>query len=258
MKKILTVGAFAAIAGASALSGVAYAEEAAAPAPEYTLTGNMTVASDYRFRGLTQTNFRPALQGGFDFAHSSGFYIGNWNSNISWIEDAVGVNAPLEMDFYGGFKHELWGGVTGDVGVLQYYYPGSKAIAGVAETAHTTEMYVALSYGPASLKYSYSVSDTFGFINSDGSYYVDFSVNYPTDFWGITLNGHVGYQKIDGQGSSKFDYTDWKIGLTKDLGNGFSLSAAYIDTNTKDGSYLSKDFKDAGRGTGVVSLTKVF
>ena len=81
----------------------------ATPAPEASpVTANVTVVSDYRFRGISQSNQKPAIQGGFDYAHESGFYVGNWNSSISWISDGnPSVSAPIEMNFYGGFKKEL-------------------------------------------------------------------------------------------------------------------------------------------------------
>ena len=80
------------------------------------VTGNVSLVSDYRFRGLTQTFEEPAFQGGFDYAHSSGFYVGNRNSSIS---DTFYGGSPLEMDFYAGYK-PTFGAVTGDVGILFY------------------------------------------------------------------------------------------------------------------------------------------
>lgn len=60
-----------------------------AAASDFSLSANVSLASQYRFRGLMQTNNKPAIQGGFDSAHSSGFYLGNWNSNISWLSDSA-------------------------------------------------------------------------------------------------------------------------------------------------------------------------
>jgi len=206
----------------SALAGGALAQSAPAPAPAPAtspITANVTVVNDYRYRGISQSNLQPAIQGGFDYAHESGFYIGNWNSSISWISDAYGQNgsaggkgsagkaisAPVEMDFYAGFKKELIApGFASDIGVLQYYYPTSsspwKQISPQAANPNTTELYVAqnFTFGPLSgfVKVSYSVSTLFGFANSTGSYYPDLTVNYDTGIWGLTLNGHVGYQFI--------------------------------------------------------------
>ena len=125
----------AAVALLASLSTVAFAADEPA-APEVSpITANVTVASSYIYRGITQSNNKPAIQGGFDYAHESGFYVGNWNSSISWISDsynavsppvksAPSTSAPIEMDFYAGFKKELIGeGCASEFGVLQYYYP---------------------------------------------------------------------------------------------------------------------------------------
>src|SRR6187551_3923067 len=119
--RIATLTASAAIA-----SGAAAQAPAPAATPDYTLTGNFGIYSQYIFRGLTQTDRKPAFQGGFDLATPGGFYAGTWGSNISWLHDAgvVDHGASLEWDFYGGYKYAFnddWGM---DVGVLYYWYPG--------------------------------------------------------------------------------------------------------------------------------------
>ena len=239
------------------------------------IAANVTVVNDYRYRGISQSNFKPAIQGGFDYAHDSGFYIGNWNSSISWISDAVtaagsNTSAPIEMDFYAGFKKELIAeGFASDLGVLQYYYPTSGLPSG-ATNPNTTEIYAAqnFTFGPVTgfAKFSYAVTTLFGFAKSAGSYYPDLTANYDTGIWGLSVNAHVGYQKVAGQqviaGVPTASYTDWKLGLTKDFGGGLSLAAAYIGTNAaKNGStyaYSSPSGKNLGGSTGIVSLTKTF
>ena len=273
---------------------------APAPAPEKSpITANVTVVNDYRYRGMTQSNFKPAIQGGFDYAHESGFYIGNWNSSISWISDgypattaATGYNrstsAPVEMDFYMGFKKEIIGeGFVSDIGILQYYYPTSglrtqaqnssncatTSRNGCGTVPNTTELYLAqnFTYGPLTgfVKFSYALTNIFGIYNSRGSYYPDLTINYDTGFEGISLNGHVGYQKVTNTvGAYNFSYADWKIGFTKDFGGGLSGSIAYIGTSQpKVGSdYLwyapttsgSGNNNSMGKGGGLISLTKTF
>jgi uncharacterized protein (TIGR02001 family) len=266
----------------SALAGGALAQSAPAPAPEpekSPITANVTVVNDYRYRGISQSNFNPAIQGGFDYAHESGFYIGNWNSSISWITDQYGPvvggpikSAPIEMDFYAGFKKELIApGFASDIGVLQYYYP----ISGVVDTSlfknfNTTEIYAAQNFtvGPLTgfVKFSYAVTTLFGFYGSTGSNYADLTVNYDTGIWGITANAHVGQQTFAGNNaagvsnSSLYTYTDWKLGLTKDFGGGLSLSAAYVDTNAKSANwtYPATSSKNLGGAGAVVALTKTF
>lgn len=245
------------------------------PAPEASpVTANVTVVSDYRFRGQSQSNMQPAIQGGFDYAHESGFYIGNWNSSISWISDfyySKGVvSAPIETNFYGGFKQEIIApGFASDFGVLQYYYPvaGAGAISGYVNP-NTTELYAAQNFtaGPVTgfVKFSYAVTNTFGNASSAGSYYPDLTLNYDTGVSGIGLNAHVGYQYFAGSpggvsNSSLYSYTDWKIGLTKDFGGGLSAAVAYIDTNAKKANWSSNSQgKFTGGATGIVSLTKTF
>ena len=291
--KTLHKTAISAVA-AGLLSGLAYTPAFAADEPEASpITANVTVTNNYIYRGITQTNGKPAIQGGFDYAHESGFYIGNWNSSISWVSDTyntsggVRTSAPIEMDFYGGFKKEFIGeGFASDIGVLQYYYPTS----GIQATAsyvnpNTTEIYAAqnFTFGPLTgfAKVSYAVTTVFGNANSTGSYYPDLTLNYDTGFWGITANGHVGYQFVAGNqpttGSSfgpnsisvagvsnnnLYTYTDWKLGLTKDFGGGLSGAIAYTGTNAKtyQGNYAwySPQGKNNGRSAGLISLTKTF
>lgn len=286
-KKAISAAAVALLSGLACSS--AFAEEAAAEAPEVSpITANVTVVNDYRYRGISQSNFKPAIQGGFDYAHESGFYIGNWNSSISWVADGykggngANTSAPIEMDFYGGFKKEFFGeGFASDIGVLQYAYPTSGlALNGNQANPNTTELYAAqnFAYGPVTgfVKFSYAVSTLFGFTNSSGSYYPDLTVNYDTGVWGLAVNGHIGYQYVAGKqntvpslgtysgtsNNSLYSYTDWKLGVTKDFGGGLSGAIAYVATNAKtaNGSYSYSDpqGKNLGRSTGLISLTKTF
>jgi len=267
------------------ISVPAFAEDAApaaaaAPTPDYTFTANAGIVSQYIYRGITQTARNPAIQGGFDFAHKSGFYLGTWGSSISWVSDnfgaftgADGVNpqkasAGMEWDIYGGYKGTA-GPVGYDVGLLQYYYPGrySNLAPGVVKP-NTTEIYGALSKDWLSFKLSYVVSKgLFGVDKADGSYYADLSANYPvTDTW--TVNAHVGYQKYEGTASSGFpsnsslySYTDYKLGVTKDLGTGWSAMAYYSDTNAKNDGYkiagVNGD-RNLGKGAFVVGVSRTF
>ena len=275
-KTALSAAAVALLAGMASTSAFAADTPEDSEAAGNPIAANVTLVSDYRYRGISQSNFKPAIQGGFDYAHESGFYIGNWNSSISWISDAASaggsknVSAPIEMDFYAGFKKELIGeGFASDLGVLQYYYPTS-GLPSSATNPNTTEIYAAqnFTFGPVVgfVKFSYAVTNTFGFTNSSGSYYPDLTANYDTGVWGLSVNAHVGYQYIAGQavvkGVPTANYTDWKVGLTKDFGGGLSLAAAYIGTNAaKSGStyaYSSPSGKNLGGSTGIVSLTKTF
>jgi uncharacterized protein (TIGR02001 family) len=281
-----------ALAASGLFVSAAYAQTApAAPEPS-PITANVTVVNDYRYRGISQSNFQPAIQGGFDYAHESGFYIGNWNSSISWLSDSYSaaasnpkISAPVEMDFYAGFKKELIApGFATDVGVLQYYYPISGSLdsslnnttvrqrdasrQATAQNPNTTEAYVAQNFtiGPVTgfVKFSYALTNLFGFYNSAGSYYPDLTVNYDTGIWGLTLNGHVGYQYISNKvGNYDFSYMDYKLGVTKDFGGGLSANLSYVGTDAKSVAgtplYVSPTGnKNWGKDGYLISLTKTF
>lgn len=278
-RALTTLGFTAALLATTSVMTSAFAQTSA-PTAEPTsvvtpgpFTANLTLTNDYRYRGISQSNFRPAIQGGFDYAHSSGFYLGNWNSSISWISDSASLagnnaSAPIEMDFYGGYKYEWSKGFTADVGILQYYYPTTN-LSAFAANPNTTEIYAAQNFTfdavTGYLKFSWAASTLFGTANSAGSNYTDLTVNYDTGVWGLALNAHVGYQYVAGQiagggmsNSSLYSYTDWKLGVTKDFGSGFSGSMAYVGTNAKDGSYINPQLQNLGKGGFLISLTKTF
>lgn len=228
-------------AAATALAAPSFAL-AQAKSP-HTFTGNVTLASEYLYRGIAQTRGKPALQGGFDYSHASGIYVGTWASNISWISDngaaAAGGPVPsasLEIDVYGGYKGTISGDLGFDVGVLTYNYPGKNKPVGAARP-DTTEIYGGLSYKWLSLKYSVTTGSLFGWTETvnannktDGSGYLDLTGTFDLGS-GFGLVAHLGRQSVKGRGTAS--YTDWKLGVTKDLGFG-TLGVAYTDTNAKD------------------------
>jgi uncharacterized protein (TIGR02001 family) len=229
------------------------------PKSDWTITGNAGLFSDYRFRGISQTNEKPALQGGIDISHVSGFYVGNWNSNV---DSKLYNGANLEMDFYGGYKLPL-GDFTLDLGAIYYYYPGSGS--GGTNKIDNTELYIGGGFGPFSLKYSHAVSDFFGAPDSKNSYYVDGTINYDIGN-GFALIGHVGYQKLKGDAriteigaSSPVDsIVDYKLGVTYDL-SGWLLGASYVSTNRDFTAGTAADNnRNISNGTVVVSVSKTF
>jgi len=250
-------------------SAFAPALASAADSPQ-TLTGNVGIYSQYIFRGLTQTNKDPALQGGFDYSHSSGFYAGTWMSNISWLTDsplATGYSSSsLEMDFYAGFKGSIGKSDFGyDVGLLQYYYPGTVVAGGTK--ADTLEIYGALSWKWLSAKYSHVISNkTFGVANSRGTQYFDFSINYPaTDK--LTLSAHYGIQKFKGDNPAGVSndtfasYDDYKLGISYALPQSFTVGAFYTDTSMdaiQEAFYTTLGGRYVGKDTFTVYLSKTF
>jgi uncharacterized protein (TIGR02001 family) len=201
-------------------------------------------------RSISQTDRKPALQGGFDLSHSSGLYLGNWNSNI---DSALYNGGNLEMDFYGGYKTEL-SGVGLDFGVIYYYYPGS----GKANTTKidNTEVYAGASFGPVSAKYSHAVSNFFSAPNTKGSGYLD--LGFAQDLGkGLGVNAHLGYQRVRNTPGGAGKITDYKLGVTYDL-SGYVLGASYVGTN-RDGIFFGpQSGRDLAKDTVVVSVTKSF
>lgn len=253
MNKLTCSMILAGLVGLPAVSSFA----ADAPAPEHTLTGNVGLFSQYIYRGLTQTNEKPALQGGFDYAHSSGLYAGIWGSNVSWISDLDNrVSASLELDTYFGFKNGFAGDWSYDVGFLRYNYPGSYPAGFVKPD--TNEIYAALGYKWLTAKYSHSLGDTFGVPNSKNTSYLDLSASFEVADK-LTLGLHAGKQTFKGNSNdSLYTYTDYKVSLTKDF-NGYLVGVAYTDTNARDAGYfVNATGKNTGHSQFVVSVSKSF
>ncbi len=239
---IAVLGTFAVPAMAEELAAAA-----AEPASPHTFTYNIGLYSQYIFRGLTQTAENAALQGGVDYSHSSGFYLGSWGSNISWLQDAGAYKqSSLEVDVYGGYKNTIGDtGISYDVGALQYLYPGSHRDG--FKKADTTELYGALGWKWVSVKYSQSITNAFGFADSRGSGYTEANALVPILDSGFSILAHYGYTNIDG--STAFDYKDWKLGATKSWDNGVNVGGYYTSNDVKQkssftdasGQYLAKD-----------------
>ena len=238
--------------------------QTAAPAPDYTISYNAGITTDYRFRGISQTSTKPALQLGADFTHKDGFYLGAWGSNVSWIKDYVGGGAkgPLEIDLYGGYRSDTGMGVTYDLGLITYQYPGNTAgkVSNFAN-ANTTEVYGAVTYSIVTAKYSRSLTNFIANVNSKGSQYLEVAANFDLGN-GFTVTPHVGRQTIpNAVPANAGNYTDYSVTLGKDFGNGLSASVAAIGTNTNNVSkvfYTDTKGKFLGKDALVVGLKYSF
>jgi uncharacterized protein (TIGR02001 family) len=226
-------------------------------ADDWTVSGTATLTSDYRFRGLTQTNDEPAAQVGVEGVHASGWYVGAWASNVSWLSDlstpAAPISNSLEIDYYAGWRGTFGERFGVDVGAAGYCYPGDYPDG--FNRPYTTELYAALTYAAFAAKYWIAVTDAYGFVDSEGSDYLEANWN-PAFGAGWTVNLHVGHQRIDGTDDA--DYTDWKVGVTKAFGAGWSVAAAYVDTNADDAVYVNPFGEELGESTAVVSVAKSF
>lgn len=190
---------------------------------------NAGVVTDYRYRGLSQTRLKPALQGGVDYSNG-GFYVGAWGSTVKWLKD-LGSDGNIEIDLYGGYKGEVTKGLGYDVGLLAYVYPSND----FSPSADTQELYGALTYGPVTLKYSHAVSHLFGTANSKNSGYLDLSGSFEVvDGW--SLAAHVGHQTV--KNSSALNYSDYSLTLSKDF-KGLVPSIAIVGTDADKSLYTT-------------------
>lgn len=260
MQKKLFVAALGTLVALPAL-----ADDAAAPASPNTFTSNVSLVTDYLYRGISQTGQKPAIQGGFDYSHSSGFYAGVWGSSISWITDgATATSANVEIDTYFGFRNSFADDWSYDIGFLRYNYPGDYVPG--ATKADTNEIYGQLGWKWFTAKYSYSLGDTFGVADAQGSGYLNLSASYPIPDTGVTLSAHYGHQTYDGTPADALrtagldpNYSDYSLGISKDLGSGYSVGLTFSDTDVnKGGFYTSLQGKDLGRSTAVLSLGRTF
>ncbi len=266
-KSILSMALLGVIATANT---AAYAEEAAS---DWSFSSNVAFTSDYYVRGLSQNWHRPALQGGFDVEHSSGFYAGVWGSNIS---PNTFPDASLEIDVYAGFGGEIGdSGVGYSVGLIGYTYPGGDwgkcqgcttiangvEVTGDDNNWDTYEANFGLSYSYFSAQVSTTLGNWFG-LDTDTGYdddtkwttYVELNAEFPiADGW--TLIGHVGHLDVKAEllddpnfgafsgydGETDVDYTDYKIAVAKEFSlagsEGWAAELAYVGAN--DSGYWS-------------------
>ena len=242
MKKLILAAAIA----AAFTGSLAYAED---QKPDNEVSFNASVVTDYRYRGISQTRLKPALQGGADYVNNpTGFYVGTWLSTIKWIKDTPGGDASIEWDIYGGKRGEIVQGVSYDVGVLRYQYPSNN----LTPSANTTEIYGQLGYGPAYVKYSHALTNLFGFADSKRSGYLDIGANIDMGD-GLILNLHAGHQKV--KNNSPFSYTDWKLGVTKDFG---IATGAIALIGTDNDNYRGPNGKNLGKNSLVLSVAETF
>lgn len=181
------------------------------------VSGNVALTTDYVWRGMTQTDNDPAIQGGFDYSHESGFYLGVWGSNVDF-----GTTADLEIDFYGGYATELDSGLGFDIGAIRYLYPDSP------DTANWNEIYGSVNWVGLTAGIAYS-DDVLG-TDTDGTYYsLGYDYALPMD---VGLSAAVGYYDID---TADADSLDWKLAISREyLGVGVEL--AYFDIDHDDNS----------------------
>jgi uncharacterized protein (TIGR02001 family) len=229
------------------------------------LAVTLALTSDYVFRGISQTDSGPAVQGTIDYAYmfrdEIGIYAGIFGSNVDFDEvSGPGVNrASAEFDFYGGVKGTL-AGITWQLGVIHYAYPGASPAANF--DYDYTEIAVKLGYDFDFLAISGGVNYTGDYFSETGKgVYYSADVIVPLPFLPLEMKalGHIGHQEIEN--NARFgapDYTDWMLGVSATY-KGFTLTAAYYDTNIgKSECFPGTGLTNTCEGRGVLTVSKAF
>ncbi|HTU09824.1 MAG TPA: TorF family putative porin [Allosphingosinicella sp.] len=219
----------------------------------FTINGGATVVSDYRFRGISQTDRRFAVQGTLSLGHSSGVYATIWGSSI---DDYVAGGSDQEIDFVVGWR-KTWGSTTVDVGLLYYYYPGGETIVPGLDTDFF-EPFVSVSHvvGPVTLKATanYAPSQSalsIGAGNEDNLYLAgDVSASLGH---GFSVSGHLGHSFGPSYLTIGDGYTDWNLGVSYTTGP-LTVGVQYVDT---DATALSPINARNISGSGVVASVGV-
>ena len=235
-KSILGLSAVALVA----LSAPALAQDA--PTSSLTVTGNAAVVSDYRFRGISQTDKRFALQGGITVSHASGFYASVWGSSIDYY---VANGGDQELDLIGGYT-KTFGAATVDVGVLYYYYPGSGGVP-----TDFVEPYASIkgTFGPATAKLTVNYAPkakalSVGNGKEDNLYVAgDLSASIPNTPVGVSA--HLGHSYGPSYLTIGKGYTDWSVGATYTWTH-LTFGVSYVDTNKDLYSPSGRNVSKAG------------
>jgi len=225
------------------------------------IAGNVTLTTDYRFRGISQNTgkFSPAIQGGFDWSIDPGFYLGTWASNVNFDAQGGGGGGggAIETDVYGGFKSKINDDIAYDVGILYYGYPQD----GAAHLGYT-EYYASISAYGGQAKVNYSPNY---FAGTDPFWYWQLNYTYEI-IKNLSLNAHWAYNHFetrqDNQGSnSNFglsgnqSYADWSLGVsTSWLSVTWALT--YVDTNISKDSCFGPPNSSLCEATAVFSISK--
>lgn len=226
----------------------------------HTFTANVSIVSDYRIRGISQTMRRPAIQGGFDYSHTSGIYLGTWASNVDGTTHFYN-NTSMEWDLYGGYKGKLFPCLVPDFiynfGFLYYYYPGGQAQNPEHTRYNTAEFYIKLSYKWLSIRYFQTITNYFG-INSNntpfnwnknladppngssrGSNYIEASLTFDLIekvHFGCYQAGKLNLLVLAGHQTVRnykhLSYTDWRATLTQEF-DWFNVFLTYVGTNAR-------------------------
>ena len=210
------------------------------------ISANVALVTDYRFRGISQSDEDIALQGGFDLGFDTGIYVGTWGSTVDF-DSADGFDGSLELDDYVGWGMDIGENSAIDVGYMYYDYPGDDGDEGDYQELYGSFSWRDLTVGMAYSDDYYGETDTFFY------YYADYSLGLGEN-WSVDF--HVGYNDLEEDGgflgTSESSYTDYSVGLTWSV-MGVDLGAAYVGTTLDEEDVFDTDW---GEDTVVFSISK--
>ncbi|WP_260928900.1 TorF family putative porin [Novosphingobium sp. 9] len=242
-----------------------------APPKDITVTGSVALVSDYRFRGVSQSDKELAVQGGLTVTHSSGFYVGTWASNLAGWGTFGGSNT--ELDLIGGYSTEISSGTTVDVGLTWYMYPGGASNTDFAEPyvklSHTlgpVKALVGVAYAPKQQALGNYSATSYSRGQKEDNFYIwgDASAGVPNT--ALSVKAHLGYSNgnpgLGPNGTSVAptgEYFDWLLGADYALGP-VTLGVAYVDTNISksESAYLQPNFSSSKNGSSIAASQVVF
>ncbi len=230
------------LTGAVCAQGAPAAPAPAAPPPDWTHAGNVSLVSDYNFRGVSQTQGKPTAQATLDFTHVSGLYLGLFGSGVSHA--AYNNAAGSEVDVYGGYRLALDADSNIDVGLVTYWFPSAHYVAAGRDIKyHTQDVKIGVNRGPFNAYAWYTVSKNwFGFAidpvsgayaDTKGTTYIEANFN-PELAAGLILNVHAGRQTV--RQLEGFNFVDLKVGVSKNSGEVKKGNALYYTFVNADGS----------------------
>jgi uncharacterized protein (TIGR02001 family) len=202
--------------GISATAPAAFAQDAAAPAPDFVLSGSVAAQSDYRFRGIAQNAKEVSPEGALTLSGPDGFYVSTWAAKVNW----GGNNPSYEADFFAG-KHTDLDGTDLNIEAYYYSYPDAN-FAGTTASYYETIVQLTHAFGPLTLTATGSNSPEWS-LSGGTAWYAEGTAAYAVDDW-LTISGNVGHQWVHAAPS---DYTHYDIGATA-VWKSFSLDVRYI------------------------------
>ena len=204
------------------------------------ISANVALTSDYRFRGISQSNEDIALQGGFDYAFDNGIYLGTWGSTVDFDSSTDDFNGSLELDYYIGWSMDVGENSAIDVGYMYYDYPGDDGAEGDYQ-----ELYGSFAWRDLTVGVNYS-DDYYGETDTFLYYYADYSLGLGENW---SLDFHVGYNDLEKNGgflaTDEDSYTDYSVGLTTSF-LAVDLTLAYVGTTLDKKDVTFCDIAEAG------------